>query len=230
MKKQDLILATILVLLIIPAVSAASDQGASQATIGTFSKGSCIDLVQTCSDCTYVNISKVTRPDSTTALGAVGMQKTGPYYNYTFCDTNMTGDYQVNGYGDSYGLETVWNYYFTITPTGNIMAKNGVVIFFSILFLVILLSSILIIVYSLGHLIKMDFDIVDLSWNYGIYFVLVATYMLHNNYLGDTSISNLLDWFIYIGAVTNLFLPTIYFILTLTVSSWQAKQVQGVDY
>jgi hypothetical protein len=88
--------------------------------LGTFKQSTCIQLIQTCPNCTFVNISSVTYPDSTQALGLVEMQRAGTFYNYTFCKTAQLGTYRVSGYGD---INNVQNYYetftyvFIITPT-----------------------------------------------------------------------------------------------------------------
>ena len=58
MKKT--ILALIFVFLLIPLASA---------SFGVFKVDECVDLLQTCQDCSYVTISSVTMPDSSTAIG-----------------------------------------------------------------------------------------------------------------------------------------------------------------
>lgn len=87
-------------------------------TLGTFEKGKCIELLQTCSNCTYNNISSISYPNSTQALNQSLMTKIGTKYNYTFCNTNTSGQYIVNGFGDIDGSVTVWAYDFIINPTG----------------------------------------------------------------------------------------------------------------
>ncbi len=85
--------------------------------LGEFKVGECIDLPQTCATCTYNNLS-VFYPNSTTILDNVAMEKDGVFYNYTFCSTNTIGTYSVNGFGDPSGVVTIFNYIFTITPSG----------------------------------------------------------------------------------------------------------------
>lgn len=106
----------IIVLLIIIALT--STASAEIQTLGTFKKGTCVELLQTCSNCTYVNISSVIYPNSTQALGLVAMTKTGTKYNYTFCNANYSGIYIVNGYGDVDGVTTVYAYDFEVNPQG----------------------------------------------------------------------------------------------------------------
>ena len=87
-------------------------------TLGTFKKGDCVELLQTCSNCTYVNISSVMFPNSSQAMGLVTMTKSGTSYNYTFCNANVSGNYIVNGYGDVDAVVTIFAYDFEVNPQG----------------------------------------------------------------------------------------------------------------
>lgn len=92
---------------------------AEQTNIGLKKAGECIELIQTCSNCTSNNISSIILPNGTsvTYVGAT-MTRTDTYYNYTYCDTDATGKYIVNGWGDLDGLDTVWSYTFITTHNG----------------------------------------------------------------------------------------------------------------
>lgn len=94
---------------------------ASISNLGTVQQYDCISLLQTCSDCTYNNITSVLFPNRTTAAisGDFAMTKTGTEYNYTFCETSALGTYVVNGFGNPGGTKDTWNYYFDVTTTGN---------------------------------------------------------------------------------------------------------------
>ena len=102
----------ILLVLLVPIVSAEIQ------TLGTFKKGECVELQQTCANCTFVNISSVLYPNSTEALGEVLMTKNNTKYNHTFCNTNTSGEYIVNGFGDVDGTNTIFAYDFVVNPTG----------------------------------------------------------------------------------------------------------------
>lgn len=86
--------------------------------LGTFEDGECIDLPQTCDDCSYNNITKILFPNNSLALENVQMDKDDTFYNYTFCNTESIGFYKVNGFGDPSGVKTTWNYVFEVTQTG----------------------------------------------------------------------------------------------------------------
>ncbi len=87
-------------------------------TLGTFKRYECVGLIQTCSNCTYNNISNVIYPDSSVALSENVMTKVNTNYNYTFCNTSELGEYIVNGFGNPDGEKTTWNYNLFITETG----------------------------------------------------------------------------------------------------------------
>ena len=93
--------------------------GASIANLGTVQQYDCIELLQTCDDCTYNNITSVMYPNRTNnALSSeIEMTKDGTIYNATFCETDELGTYIVSGHGDIDGTNT-WNYVFDVTTTG----------------------------------------------------------------------------------------------------------------
>ena len=113
---------------------------AAISNLGTFKVNSCIELPQTCSDCTYNNISKITTDsDSTIVLGEVIMTRDNTYYNYTFCNTTLLGEYTVNGYGDGGGTLNTWEYQLGITKTGTILEISEALLYSILAFGVLLL-------------------------------------------------------------------------------------------
>lgn len=91
---------------------------ASISNFGTFQDNKCINLLQTCADCTFNNISSIIYPDATQASVQRAMTKSGIEYSYSFCNTSQLGSYTVNGHGDPAGVDTAWNYNFQVTPSG----------------------------------------------------------------------------------------------------------------
>ncbi len=101
---------------------------ASQEELGTFKQGDCMQLKQSCTNCTYVNFTKVSYPDSTIALTEVEAEKNGMSYNYTFCNTTQLGIYIVEGFGDNGGTNSIFVYDFEITKTGlNFTTKESII-------------------------------------------------------------------------------------------------------
>lgn len=107
--------------------------------LGTFQQDECVELLQTCSTCTYNNISTVIYPNSTVALSESIMTRDGNNYNYSYCFTAPVGEYLVNGHGDLDGTDTIWNYGFSITPSGkDTTTGNAILVFLAVLLFFIL--------------------------------------------------------------------------------------------
>jgi len=107
-------------------------------TLGTFKQNTNIELLQSCSNCSYINISSVIYPNSTQCLSMVEMTKTGTQYNYTSNCSNALGNYIVNGFGDVDGTTTVWAYDYLITPNGEESDISKALIQFGLLAFLIL--------------------------------------------------------------------------------------------
>lgn len=117
---------------------------AVQQTLGTFKQSEKISLIQTCSNCTYNNITGIISPNSTKILENVLMTKDGTFYNYSFSDTSLTGEYIINGIGDLDGTTTIWSYNLFITQTGTQLTDGESKIYTTIIFIMFFLLSILI--------------------------------------------------------------------------------------
>lgn len=80
----------------------------------------CVILKQVCGNCSYINISSVSYPNSTQVLGEVIMNpdSTGTLYTYSFCNTSTLGPYTVTGFYDENGIKQTWNYPIEVTTTG----------------------------------------------------------------------------------------------------------------
>jgi len=129
-------------------ISSASLCSAVEQEIGPFKSGEYVDLFQTCSNCTYVNITSVRNEDSVILLSNIEMDTTDSVeYNYTFCNTSSLGYYTVNGFGDVDAVRTVWAYSFEVTPQGEERINQGEGLFFTtaiaFMFLLVVLFFIL---------------------------------------------------------------------------------------
>jgi hypothetical protein len=118
---------------------------AEQQHLGTFNKDSCIKLIQTCANCTYVNISSISYPNSSQIYGEVEMTKIGTFYNYSFCNTEVMGTYLVSGHGDLDGADEIWNYDFTIGPAYAISTATsifyiGTIILLGFFFIILIMA------------------------------------------------------------------------------------------
>jgi len=137
---NKLLICMIFLMAVLPMVSAES----SAESLGVFKNGDCVNLIQICSDCTYVNITSVIYPNSTVALSDTVMSQSGTYFYHSFCDTDLNGIYIVTGIGDQTGVVEVWNYDFTITPNGE-DASIGKAVFYIGLLTVLLFFLVLIV-------------------------------------------------------------------------------------
>lgn len=100
----------------------------------------CFDLPQTCSTCTYNNITSIIYPNGTIHAFSPeqNMTQSGAEFRFHTCGfTSMEGEYIVNGHGDLGGVDTIWNYKYFVNPSGE--KQNS--IFENPLFLILLLLS-----------------------------------------------------------------------------------------
>jgi hypothetical protein len=95
----------------------------------------CADIIQLCSNCTYVNISILQQPDKSKITINSEMQDLGQnFYNYTFCNNSINGEVIVNGVADPNGVETVWNYNYFVNPLGKILTNSQAILYFLVFF------------------------------------------------------------------------------------------------
>ena len=122
-------------------------------SLGTVRMGDDINLIQTCDNCTFNNITSVLYPNSTQTIGEFDMTKRGTVYNFTLSSDNATavGTYIVNGFGDLDGIDTVWNYDFEITSFGTKISNSGII--YAVLLLIIFAMDLLVffLIYMLGR-------------------------------------------------------------------------------
>lgn len=123
----------VLVYLVLPTNVSAEIQSLPPQKVGT-----CVNIAQTCSNCTYVNIDSVTYPNLTKTYLNTAMSNEGYGYSYSFCDTWTLGDYIVATCGDVDGIVTCINYDFPVTPTGG-PESNTLIFLVSIISAVVLL-------------------------------------------------------------------------------------------
>lgn len=148
-KIKSIIILFTIILFIIPFISAQFTYDAGEVeSIGTFRQDNCVVLIQNCANCTSINISSVSYPNSTKALNEIQMTKDGNYYNASFCETSSIGTYNLNGVGNPNGENDVFAYTFEITPSGFRGVSSGEGMSMMISIIVILLVSVFFFVMS----------------------------------------------------------------------------------
>lgn len=142
---------------------------ASLESLGTFKQGDCLNISQTCSTCTYVNISSVSNNQNSNLASNVEMVSHGSgEWRYEICNTEVIGRHDVKGQGDVNGVDTSFAFKFEITPSGFINTLGFYII------LLVVLGGILLIGFSINEewfvvLGGMGFILLGIySINYGV--------------------------------------------------------------
>lgn len=157
-------------------------------TLGTYKQDACVILKQTCSTCTYNNITSILYPNSSNALIVpVSMSRDGTEYSYLFCSTLDIGRYVVCGVGDLDSTHPVWCYDFYINKTGMVNDVNETYFFIFlglILFLLILAS-----VYQMSQTTDYGWAVGYLSGAYILFIILsFITYQISLYYINTVTI------------------------------------------
>ena len=203
---------------------------ATNPSLGTFQKDTEIELLQVCSNgtslCDSCNISSVKYPNSSILVSNVEMTPRIADFNYSIHKnyTSITGEYSVNGFCMSGGGLEVFSYDFDVTVNGNEAPEGSVVVLFLILFLILIGGLLSLLMYNIFHLIQWDFDAKDLIWNISAYFILFAVYILGKEYLGNSFVDDFLVWVIGVGALTNVILPIIAFVISYIKMGLESNQ------
>jgi len=180
----------------------------------------CVNINALINGSTTLNLS-VYYPNSSLAINTL-MDSSSPRFSYNFCNTALLGVYDYNYFDD---LGNTFNNNLEVTGNGKPTPSGIVIVMFSCLFLLIVLFLVYIMIYSMGHLIRLDFDFLDLAYNLGLYFSILALYMLSLFYLGNPQIEDFLLLLIQICAWTNVFIPFIALVLSITIGSMVKKKL-----
>jgi hypothetical protein len=142
-------MAKLIIILMLLIVTTFTIVDAGETTIGFKKLNSCIDLIQTCADCSYVNFSSYTMPNGTRTITNWGGVQSGSSFTYNNCNiTSQLGTWIIDGMGDVSGTDTVFTYTYVVTTTGN-PTPNGmptfqmgvIIIIFGISCFLLFLSS-----------------------------------------------------------------------------------------
>lgn len=158
---KDIIVLSILVLFILMQVNLVSgaylpnlnnNQVNTGGNIGTVKQNQCVQLIGLCDNCTYMNVTSVSYPINKTFVlfGQFAMTKNGGTFNYSFCNTNQTGEYVYTICGDLNGNNACDDASFTSTPNGNILQTSGSIVYISLF--IILISLFVAIIFGINLL------------------------------------------------------------------------------
>ena len=186
-----------------------------------------ITLLQTCDNCTFVNLTQVliTSPSSVYALepGQFNMTKNGQNYNYTFSNTSLNGDYVYSTCGDLNGILTCSNVNFKVNPNGTILTGSEVVIYFVLIvfgFLISMFFLFLSLHFPFNNEINHDGTITQISKKK--YLKLLSIMFFFGSFLWTISMISLLtnnfaSLESFSSLITNIYI--LFYILTLGVTT-----------
>ena len=218
---KKLIFILLLGLFLIPFVNAES--------VGTFKVNDNITLYQTCNNCSYVNLTSVKYNDIE-FISNKQMTKTGTYYNYTLPSSNTSrlGLYSYCYEGGNYDTGQVATGCLDLTVTGNGKEKagSGVIILFSIIFLVLLVAFGFLVLYSIPHVVSLDFDLKDMLISWSWFFVTLGVYALEVEYLGNLMIEDIMGMMLDITMWTNVIFAGVAFFLSMIIGQLSGKNTR----
>lgn len=229
----------------------------SASDLGTFKRGECINLHQICDNCTYVNLTSITYPNSTILEVGELMTKRGVDYNYTFCnDTTVIGEFIYNTCGDQDGSEICENIKFSINAIGkettdarSDAAGRGIYVLFGIATLFFLgflfTPSEKTLIDEEGR-IKIVGSNITMKWSFfllSVFFIMLGvniTFISIYNDIGDTQIGAIFDklaaistymyWFVF-GLLIFIWVFAILATLADKQRMKQAKEVgEPIDF
>jgi len=119
---------------------------------------------------------------------------------------------------------------YSVTTNGNELPTAGVIVLFTIIFLIIIGGLISLLMFTIFHMIQWDFDGKDLVYNVSLYLATFAAYILSKEYLGNAFINEILVWLISIGAVTTIILPIIAFIMSYIKGGLESNEPNNGNY
>jgi len=102
-------------------------------TISPIKVSTCGQLPQLDATVAWENVTSVQLPDKSINNFGQFMDKNGPYFNFTFCNTSQLGTYYVNGYDNN---SISWKYDFKVTANGQALETSN-----SLLYVIVLVIS-----------------------------------------------------------------------------------------
>lgn len=138
--------------------------------------------------------------------------KDGAYSYIVTCISGTSGGYS------SVGIEATGN--------GKAPAGDFVILGFSILMVFIFFSLITYVIKSIGNIIELNFDLLDVAFWWGLYFALLGVNRLANIYLGTTEILNWLNLFVTILGFPMVLVPMFAFFISM-FSNHKKKKIEA---
>jgi len=179
-----------------------------------------------CSDIAFCNVT-IIYPNGSVLVNNQNMTNSGAFHNYTLDETqtNILGEYNAVTICNDNGVLGSTTFTFQITGTGNENPSDLVMAMFLFFFIAILFYLMLFIFFGMKHFKSLDFDLNDLAYNFGGYFALLGYYVMENSYLGNSTIGSFAVLLLEVGSVTNIFLPLLAYLLSVTIGKQRALKM-----
>lgn len=225
--KEVLLLVALLALL--PLISAESTGVCP--TIFCGKQYASVNIIKTCENSTYSNLTRLVYPNTTLALnGQFNMSKSGDDYLYANNLTSGVGTYLVYGICDENGVKGNWQFSYFISKNGEAPAGDNFIIFTYILFIVAAVGMFSMFIFTLAKLVTASETLFGVltSWSF-LLLMLIANYMAKSYILSDfiqnISESFLTTAFMWVAG----FLPLVGLVITIFIKGTQKKKPLGVQ-
>jgi hypothetical protein len=173
--------------------------------------------------CTYMNITSIELPNNTILYLNTEMTNNFQIFSYSFIPTE-NGEYFFTTCGNPDNNFICNKDTFYVTEGGNEKPGSSVIIFFSLLFLIIVITMLTFLFNVIFRMISWDFDARDLIFNISAYFGIFTTYILSKQYLGSQFVNEFLVWFVGVGAFTMVILPLIAFFMSIVKGNLKSNE------
>jgi len=171
------------------------------ASLGEFTAGECVSI-RVPSTYSQVNISTITIGENTTILNDPMVNIVGNIFNYSYCDTLISGEYVYDWYPCP-DLECVNS--FIINPAGNSLSLGQTILFIFILF--VILFFMIFSIYGINKAAKGEWQIFYICVTYILLFCFFyIAWLISKNYLYNVPIFETVFWITWL-LLGGMFLP-----------------------
>jgi len=145
-------------------------------------------------------------------------------YEFIVDGNNFTlGTYQAKFQCNSSLLGGSSEIEFKVTSTGKEEPSELLLLFFIISFILLIGLTCYLALYTLGHLLALDFDLTDLSIDWGMFFIILLVYYFELQIMSNSLIDAFAGWFLSLAGFLLFVIPIIAFIISLAMGNLSKK-------
>lgn len=176
-------------------------------------QGDCIELIQTCTNCTWVNVTVIHYPPRSgfenLQLNAE-MTQFASTFNYTFCEINVSGYYTYDTIGNPNGVLSIASVDFLITPTGDTLSLVESIFYLLVFILSLMVFSFFF--YKAKSSANLNYKAVFFLLSYIIFvFIVFLIYRLATDYL--PTLTYLSDVLFYVMLISIMLIFPFFFLV-----------------